>query len=137
MTMMKPCPPRFPGRDLQSRREIQELVDAFYQKVRTDELLATIFDDVAGVDWESHLPRMYDFWEAVLFGRAVFKGNPLQKHIDLSMRTSLGPREFDRWLELFRETIEGLFEGPVAADALARAERIAQVMQHHIAAASG
>lgn len=118
--------------DLDSREKIERLVDTFYDVVRVDPLLGPIFEDVAKVNWAAHLPRMYDFWESVLFGVPRFKGNPLQKHIELSTMTELGTEQFTRWLELFRATVDGLFEGPVASQAVARAERIAQVMMFHI-----
>ena len=117
--------------DLTSRSEIIRLVDAFYDRVRDDDLLGPIFNDIARVDWAAHLPRMYDFWESVLFGEAVFKGNPLAVHISLAERTPLTSVQFDRWLALFGATVDQLFEGPLANEAKARAARIAQVLQYH------
>jgi hemoglobin len=90
---------------------------------------------VARVDWAEHLPKMYAFWEAVLFGTAGFKGNPLGVHLELAQRTALGAREFDRWLVLFEANLDGLFSGPMAGEAKLRAARIAVVMQQHIIAA--
>lgn len=119
--------------DIQTRQDIERLVDAFYQRVRADDLLGPIFDDVARIDWAAHLPKMYAFWDAVLFGRAGFKGNPLLAHLRLARLTPLGAREFDRWLTLFDATLDEHFTGPVATEARLRAARIATVMQHHIA----
>ena len=62
-------------RDIASRADIERLVNGFYERVRGDELLGPIFDDVAQTDWALHLPKMYDFWEGVLFGVAGFRGN--------------------------------------------------------------
>ena len=50
--------------ELASRADIVPLVDAFYERVREDKILSSIFTDVARVDWEVHLPKMYDFWES-------------------------------------------------------------------------
>ena len=122
--------------DLTSRSEIIRLVDAFYDRVRDDDVIGPIFNDIARVDWAAHLPRMYDFWESVLFGEAVFKGNPLAVHISLAERTPLTSVQFDRWLALFGATVDQLFEGPLANEAKARAARIAQVLQYHTMAAS-
>lgn len=119
-------------RDLVSRQEIVELVDAFYVRVRGDALLGPIFGDVAQVDWDVHLPRMYAFWDSVLFGTPGFKGNPLAVHEALAERTPLATREFTRWLDLFSSSVDELFAGPGADAAKARAGRIAAVMQHHI-----
>src|SRR5690348_8516075 len=95
--------------DLASRSEIIRLVDAFYDRVRDDDVLGPIFNDIAQVDWAAHLPRMYDFWESVLFGEAVFKGNPLAVYISLAERTPLTSVQFDRWLALFGATVDQLF----------------------------
>ena len=59
--------------DITDRRDVACLVNVFYDRVRDDRLLGPIFDDVAHVDWATHLPRMYDFWESVLFGTSTFK----------------------------------------------------------------
>jgi hemoglobin len=119
--------------DLESRTDIERLVDTFYALVRDDEYLEPIFNDVAQVDWDAHLPKMYAFWETLLFGRASFKGNPLAVHRALATQTELTDREFNRWLELFHASVDMLFAGPVAEEAKQRATRIAMVMQHHIA----
>jgi hemoglobin len=120
--------------DIRSREDIVRLVDAFYDRVRADTLLGPIFDEVARVDWATHLPKMYAFWDSVLFASAGFKGNPLAVHRALARRTPLTGVEFSRWVGLFVETVESLFEGPMAEEAKARAARVAMVMQHHIAA---
>lgn len=123
--------------DITSRDDIVHLVDAFYDRVRSDDILGPIFDEVARVDWAGHLPKMYAFWDAVLFGSAGFKGNPLGAHLQLAQLTPLGSREFGRWIELFHATVDALFSGPMADEAKARASRIAIVMQHHIIADQG
>jgi hemoglobin len=119
--------------DITSRADIERLVDAFYERVRADDLLGPIFDDVARTDWAKHLPKMYEFWQSVLFGVSGFRGNPLQIHRDLARRVPLGEKEFGRWLDLFHETVDTTFSGPRAEDVKLRALRIAAVMQSHIA----
>ena len=121
--------------DITSRSDIARLVDTFYECVRSDDLLGPIFQDIARVHWPTHLPKMYAFWETVLFGVGGFKGNPLAAHVTLAQRTPLTAREFDRWVALFDESVDTLYAGPVAADAKRRARQIADTMQHHIAAA--
>ena len=119
--------------DISSRADIVRMVDTFYDAVRDDAILGPIFDDVARTDWSHHLPKMYAFWETVLFGTPTgFRGNPLAVHLHLATMVPLGAREFDRWLELFPHTGDARFEGPTAEDAKARALRIASVMLHHI-----
>jgi hemoglobin len=115
--------------DLTDRADIVRLVDAFYGRVRADAILRPIFDGIARVDWGLHLPKMYDFWESVLFGRAAFKGNPLAVHRELARRAPLTSTEFSRWLQLFHASVDELFVGSCADEAKSRASRIALVMR--------
>lgn len=97
--------------DLEGRTGIEILVNAFYGRVRSDDLLGFIFDEVAGVDWDAHLPKMYAFWETVLFRSGGYTGNPLAAHAKLVPLTEMGRPQFDRWLEVFRATVDDLFAG--------------------------
>src|SRR5438874_29775 len=81
--------------DITDRRDVAYLVNVFYDRVRDDDILGPIFDDIAHVDWATHLPRMYDFWESVLFARGTFKGAPLVVHRALARRTPLTAAAFD------------------------------------------
>ena len=101
-------------RDLEGRAEIEELVNAFYTRVRGDEVLGFIFNDIAKTNWDTHLPKMYAFWETVMFRSGGFVGNPLAAHAKLVPLTEMGRAQFDHWLELFRETVDALFTGPKA-----------------------
>ena len=120
--------------DITSRADIERLVNAFYERVRRDELIGPIFNEVARVDWAAHLPKMYDFWESVLFGTARFKGQPLAVHLALARLTPLTTRDFDRWLSLFHATVADLFAGEVADEIGIRATRIASTMRYHVGA---
>jgi hemoglobin len=120
--------------DLSSRADIVRLVDDFYDGVRSDDLLGPIFNDIAHVDWSSHLPKMYDFWESVLFGSAQFKGNPLAVHRALAARAPMTAATFERWIALFHATVDALFAGPMADQVKDRAVRIAATMQYHVEA---
>lgn len=100
-----------PSFDLVDRAGIELLVNAFYQKVRSDEVLGFIFDEVARIDWPTHLPRMYAFWETVLFRSGGYSGNPLTMHARLAGQTAMGRMQFDRWLTLFCQTVDELFAG--------------------------
>ena len=123
-----------PAADIGSRAQIERLVDGFYASVRADAVLAPIFDDVARTNWAEHLPKMYDFWETVLFSAGAYRGNPLAVHLELAARVPLTNREFEQWLGLFRRQVDAMFAGPVAEEAKRRASRFAAVMQHHVAA---
>lgn len=119
-------------KDIENRKDIEELVNTFYHKVRANKVLGYIFDDVAKVNWEAHLPKMYSFWSTILLGDHSFSGNPMRKHIELSKLTEISRKEFSEWLELFHATIDELFEGEKALEAKMRAENIAGIMLHKI-----
>ena len=114
--------------DLEGPAEIQKLVNTFYVKVRADEMLGFIFDGIASVDWDVHLPKMYAFWEKVLFGTGIYIGNPLASHARLMPLAEMGKPQFDRWLELFQQTVDELFEGANAAHIKNIAEDMANVI---------
>lgn len=118
--------------DIAGRADIVALVDTFYARVRADARLGPIFDEVAAIDWATHLPRMYDFWETVLFGGSAYHGNPLAAHLALAARTPLGAAEFAQWLRLFDQSVDELFAGPLATDVKLRAARIADALRLRI-----
>lgn len=118
--------------DIQSQADIKLMVDEFYLKVLQDATLAHIFNDVANVNWEQHMPVMYAFWSSLLLDAQSYVGNPMIKHIALSKRTPMTHKEFTAWLTLFKETVDTLFEGEVAQEAKSRAEQIARLMEHKI-----
>jgi len=45
-------------KDIHNRNDIIRLVDAFYDKIKTDQVIGFIFNEVAHVNWENHLPKM-------------------------------------------------------------------------------
>jgi hemoglobin len=123
-----------PRLDISDRRDVMRLVNVFYDRVRQDDILGPIFDETAQVDWSTHLPRMYDFWDTVLFAAGTFKGDPLNVHRQLAARAPMTRREFGRWLDLFHTTVDDLFAGPMADQAKDRASRIAVTLHDFIAA---
>lgn len=114
--------------DIGNIHDIQLFVDDFYTKVRLDDLLGPIFSQVIKDDWQPHLNKMYAFWNAVLFGESGYKGNPFSKHAPLKIWQD----HFNRWLLLFRETIDKHFEGPVADDTKKRAGLMAEVFIYRL-----
>ena len=63
--------------DIESKDDIILLVNEFYTKIQIDPIIGYIFTDVAKLDWNVHLPKMYSFWESILFGTGSYKGNPM------------------------------------------------------------
>ena len=118
--------------DITGRDSIIVLVDAFYERIRSDESLGPIFNNKIGSEWNSHLETMYNFWDSVLFRAGTFRGNPPLKHQWVHQATPLSPALFDRWLTLFKETLDANFEGPKALFAWRAAQDIASVLQRKL-----
>jgi len=115
-------------REITNRADIILLVDTFYNKVEQDKNIGPIFTDIAKIDWSLHLPKMYDFWESVLFGQAIYKGNPMLTHFKLREKAPLKAKEFNAWKEIFFNTVDELFLGTNAAQIKQKAASIADLM---------
>jgi len=113
----------FPN-DIADEDSIKHLVDTFYGKVRADDLIGPVFES-AIQDWNEHLPTMYAFWSNLLFRKGGYTGNPWLKHAPLDIER----KHFQRWLELFNQTVSELFEGPMTEQAIGAAQSIAHSFQ--------
>lgn len=120
-------------KDIESRADIKLLVDTFYEYVQQNEGLDYIFNDFAKIDWESHLPKMYDFWETILFHKNVYKGAPMPVHVRMGNETTFTTGNFEDWVRLFKKTVDELYEGQNALTIKTRAESIAMVMKMKVA----
>lgn len=119
-------------KDISNSEDIKKLVNNFYVKVVADELLGPVFEEVTKTDWSIHLPKMYDFWETILFGGTYTRGNPVLRHVEVDREEKLNPEHFERWLALFNETVNEYFKGKKADEIKQRAFRIAEVIQNRI-----
>ena len=116
-------------KDIESREDIELLVNSFYISVQQNEMLGYIFNDIAKVDWEKHLPKMFDFWETLIFHKAVYKGNPMKVHMLLHHIHQLKKEDFEEWFILFCETVDKLFNGENAELAKTRAQSVSTSIQ--------
>lgn len=104
-------------RPLQSRQDIEELVQKFYARVRTDELIGPVFNDQAKVHWGEHLPKITNFWCDLLLGENTYQGRPFPPHIKLNLKVE----HFERWIQLFFLTVDENFVGLKADEVKRRA----------------
>ena len=117
-------------KNLESREDIELLVNSFYDKVVKDETIGFFFKDIIKVDWDKHLPKMYSFWESILFGQMSYKGNPMAVHFPINQLEAMEKRHFEKWLELWKQTIEENFIGENASTAITKSENIANLMAY-------
>lgn len=116
-------------KDITQRKDIERLVNEFYEKVKQDPEIGHIFTEVAHVNWEKHLPVMYDFWENIIFQTGNYTGNPMTAHFRIHEKNPFTKAHFTRWLSLFQETLNDSFEGQNTELARQRALSIATVME--------
>ncbi len=118
--------------DIQTRDDLSVLVKTFYEKLFADELLQTIFIDVAKVKLEEHLPILVDFWDSILLDGDSYRRNQMEKHTELNKKFRLERQHFDQWIFLWNQTIDELFAGERAEHAKFRAKSIADIMSYKI-----
>lgn len=121
--------------DITGREDIELLVNTFYGRVRSDETIGYIFQNIIGDDWSHHLPIMYGFWETVLFGKAGYAGNPVRKHIEVDKAIPLTEEHYNRWQLLWNTTVDSLFTGDVATEAKKKAATMIQLISMKVSMA--
>jgi len=112
--------------DIGTRADCERLVRAFYSRAMDDPMIGWIFVDVAKLDLDAHVPVIASFWETILLGSQTYRGGAFRPHAALHMRVGLRPGHFERWLELWRTTVDELFEGERADLAKSHALRVAR-----------
>ena len=124
--MQEPNPLRRPVDEAITEELIHELVHAFYDRIRADEVLGPIFARVIGENWDPHLEKMCDFWSSVMRLSGRYKGNPMVAHMRLKM---VRPEHFERWLALFRQSAHEICGARLAELFISRADNIARSLQ--------
>lgn len=114
--------------DISTQADVMQLVNTFYDKVKKDDTIGFIFNETIGDHWHMHLPQMYKFWDMVLLGRPGYEGYPTKKHTALDRKIPLQQGHFDRWLELWNETVDALFAGDIAKQAKDKAKLMADLI---------
>lgn len=108
--------------DILNRKDIELLVNTFYEKAQKNELLGPVFNSKIS-DWDKHLNIMYTFWETVVLDAYTYKGTPFNKHTELPINKS----HFDEWVGLFHSVVDELFMGENANNAKQRAQQFGTV----------
>jgi len=111
-----------------TKENLNTLVITFYTKVLKDDLIGPIFIDVLGKDmkndeWRAHIELLTNFWAAIALGESDYNSSPFAPHVAFADRLSIAA--FDRWMKLFFETLNTIYEPELAQQFLARSKNIA------------
>ena len=49
-------------KDIESRADLEKMLEAFYKKVFKDDLISHFFIEVVPLNLETHIPIITDFW---------------------------------------------------------------------------
>ncbi|MES2544847.1 MAG: group III truncated hemoglobin [Bacteroidota bacterium] len=117
-----------PKKDITTLDDIKLLVNTFYAKVQKDKLIGVIFNEKIQDRWPEHLEKMYRFWQTILLEVHTYSGSPFPPHKHLPVNKE----HFNRWMDIFTETVDSLFVGPIAEEAKLRAEKMAEMFNYKI-----
>lgn len=108
--------------------DIKLMVDTFYSRIREDEVLGPIFNDKLEDRWAQHLEKMYRFWQTILHDEHTYNGAPFPPHATMPINES----HFTLWVKIFSNTVNDLFEGPIAEEAKKRGALMAAIFNSKI-----
>lgn len=118
--------------DLDSRTSIHNFVVEFYRAIIFDDLLQEVFEEIAEVDWDAHIPLLVDYWCRVLLGDTRYNGTMLATHQHVNDIETFRPEWFDQWHQLFMETLDAGWAGPLTERAKEHAEKNLQSLARRL-----
>ena len=118
--------------ELVSREQIDLLVRRFYERALHDSVLAPVFEVLGIVGLDEHLRVVGDFWEQILFRTTRYRGAFVPVHRALHDHHGLTPARFDRWLQLWCDSVDESFHGVDAQRAKAKAESMVTSLQRSL-----
>jgi hemoglobin len=121
--------------DIVDRDDIEVLVRNFYRDAAMDDVLGPVFA-AAHVNWNAHIATLIDFWAWQLLGEPGYDGQPLRAHEPVHAQTPLSHPHYERWVELFCDTIDASFQGPRAEIAKGRGRKMAAAMERLLSGVS-
>lgn len=126
---MRDTPRPAPTRDLDDPAEIAEMVRRFYADVAQDDLLAPYFTvDGELIDWQALILRITDYWNHVILYAPDYEIDAIEQHRHVHEGDAFTAEAFDRWLQVFIDTVEGGWTGPNTTRAKKRGTGMAWAM---------
>lgn len=112
----------FVKKDIVTLKDVQFLVDRFYETVRADEYLGPIFNKRIEGHWELHHQKLYRFWHTILLRCPDYIGDPVSIHFSMD----IAKEHFNHWLLLWERTVDEYFEGKIAERAKLRGKTMSK-----------
>ncbi|MEJ2061406.1 MAG: group III truncated hemoglobin [Gammaproteobacteria bacterium] len=111
------------------RERVDQVIRLFYEKLRRDSQLSPFFAHIR--DFDTHERKIADFWWIAMGGR--LEAPPQVDMVGLHAPMDIKAADLDRWLALFRDTLDEVLE-PELADqwhtmALGIGARLRQTLQ--------
>lgn len=110
-----------------TEENIEVMVYTFYARIRRHDTLGPVFNDRLEGRWKLHQENMVDFWSNVLLRTGRYFGNPLIKHRNVK---TIERWHFAEWLDLFHDTLKGIYTADVAEQIHLAARRMAGGLTH-------
>ena len=120
--------------DVVDRVTVEKMVRQFYETIIKDDLVGPFFiralgNDFKSYEWHEHLNTLNNFWLMMMNGEKNYWGSPFPPHAFLGY---LSPETFQRWLKLFRETVDELFIPQIADKFYVKGEVLANQFQEYL-----
>ena len=115
-------------RDIESRSDIEKILEQFYEQAFKDELIGHFFTEVVPLNLETHLPVITDFWESVIFQSQAYRKNVMEIHQVIHSIEKIEKKHLQRWVEMMMQTIDNNFSGNNANLMKQRAASVATLM---------
>ena len=114
--------------DTVDRAKIEQMVREFYAVVLKDEILSPFFikalgDDLESGKWHEHLNTLANFWMLMMVGWKNYRGDPFPPHAFLGLTNR---DVFERWLKLFKETVDEMFISEISDKFYKKADVLAE-----------
>jgi len=110
------------------RDVVDAMVRKFYTKILADKIVGRFFVRALGSDmnkgkWPEHLSTLKDFWMLMMRDIPGYGGHPAPAHAFIGQ---LSIEAFERWLELFHETVHEFFTPEIAEQFYKKSQIVAQ-----------
>lgn len=120
--------------DTVDRASIERMVRQFYATILKDEIVGPYFikalgDDLKNDKWYEHFKTLDSFWLMLMTGERGYMGDPFLPHVFIG---ELYAETFERWLELFHETVHQFFVPEIAEKFYKKAEILSEQFMENL-----